>query len=366
MDMKKIINEGIERCVKPLTEKFFKLEEEHNALKQSFFKLEGQHHIIDQSFSELEDEHHILKQRIEENEKRSVPKDRVPELEKTIQSLRFRNVDLECKIKDLKENVDYCLIDKLESNIIKLRVQNTKFKARIGYLEAELELMKEKPSEKGKEKCENSEGGVESGKETTPDKVRVDYNKEFAIAIENGTEGCFFELLGKVDPNMRTGAEGYTPLMRACARSRVMFVKILLARGVEVDAQTKSGRTALMEASYACFGHVSAVRLLLEVGASPNLSDEDGKTALMYACAAGNLEIAKELLKWRAEPDMRCDEGKTALMYASKVGYIEIVKLLLANGADIDSKDGHGKTAYEIAKLASHGALAEYLAICQP
>ena len=399
MDMKKIINEGIERCVKPLTEKFFKLEEEHNALRQSFFKLEGQHHIIDQSFDVLEGEHHVLKQRIEEIEKRSVPKNRVPELEKTILGLRLRNVDLECKIKDMKENADYCLtdklektildlqfqkaelerkikdlkenvdtnlVDRLEGSIIKLRAQNANFKAKIKDLETELELMKEKPSEKGKEKCENSEGSVESDAssdtKTTPVRVYVPPippNKEFMIAIENGMEDRFSELLKRgLNLNMRDGVEGYTPLMRACAQNRVRFVMALLEKGVEVNAQTGNGLTALM----LCHGDSPVTRLLLEGGANPNLCDRDGETALMCACENGNAKGMLVLLKYGANADIKCNKGMTALMYAAAGNHLSMVKILLVHGVDKSVKDGYERDAIEIAKSFGYDEIATVIA----
>uniref|UniRef100_A0A4W5JZL0 Uncharacterized protein n=1 Tax=Hucho hucho TaxID=62062 RepID=A0A4W5JZL0_9TELE len=80
-------------------------------------------------------------------------------------------------------------------------------------------------------------------------------------------------------------ATGRTPLMCAAklprTADRTQFLRLLLARGAEVDRRDSEGRTALSLASEC--GHLDAVRLLVQNGAHPGSSDSQGRTPLAYA-----------------------------------------------------------------------------------
>lgn len=65
--------------------------------------------------------------------------------------------------------------------------------------------------------------------------------------------------------------------------------------GAEVDAEAKSGVTALWLASGE--GRTDVLKQLLESGASANNSRSDGITALMGAAAGGHGEVVNMLLK---------------------------------------------------------------------
>ena len=56
----------------------------------------------------------------------------------------------------------------------------------------------------------------------------------------------------------------------------------------------QAGQTALMLA--VSHGRADMVKMLLDVGASVNIQDEDGSTALMCASEHGHTEIVKMLL----------------------------------------------------------------------
>lgn len=57
--------------------------------------------------------------------------------------------------------------------------------------------------------------------------------------------------------------------------------KVLIEAGASVDLVTKSGNTAMMDASRA--GKVDLVNFLLEKGAAMNLETQLGRTPLMVA-----------------------------------------------------------------------------------
>jgi len=75
---------------------------------------------------------------------------------------------------------------------------------------------------------------------------------------------------------------GFTPIANAIRDSdRRRFAKLLRTRPGIVSARGNSGWTALMYAG--AYGRAGDVRALLSKGADPNLQNDNGATALMYA-----------------------------------------------------------------------------------
>jgi ankyrin repeat protein len=88
--------------------------------------------------------------------------------------------------------------------------------------------------------------------------------------------------------------DGFTPLIWAANRGAVKLVKLLLARGADVNAKTtqkhNSGRTALMYSK-----DIAVVRVLLDAGADPKAVEENGMHTWEFHTGA-----AAKLLKERA------------------------------------------------------------------
>lgn len=64
-------------------------------------------------------------------------------------------------------------------------------------------------------------------------------------------------------------------------------------------------------------GDPAAVAALLARGARPDLADNEAKTALTWAAAHAQLEIARRLLAAGARLDVQDAEGRTALIHAA-------------------------------------------------
>ena len=95
------------------------------------------------------------------------------------------------------------------------------------------------------------------------------------------------------------------------------------------------GATPLMYA--ALYGDADTVRLLLEGGADPNIRNDAGATALMWA--ADDSEKTRLLLDHHADANARSDDGRTPLMIAAgRFGSSTSVKLLLDHGANPSAK----------------------------
>lgn len=98
-------------------------------------------------------------------------------------------------------------------------------------------------------------------------------------------------------------------------------------------------------------------RFLEEALRDPALSGvtaEDGKTALMAACADDNLSLVESLLSGGVDVRARNARGGTALMYAAAGGSERIVRRLLDAGAEINHRAENGWTALTLASAKGH------------
>ncbi len=76
------------------------------------------------------------------------------------------------------------------------------------------------------------------------------------------------------------------------------------------------------------------VDLLAKKGASIDARDDDGWTPLMWASWSGLTRVATALIKLGATTNLADHRGNTALTIATQRGNTEIVKLLLAAGTN--------------------------------
>ena len=195
------------------------------------------------------------------------------------------------------------------------------------------------------------------------------------IAIENDDADGLARAL-KDDPSAarRRDDAGLTPLMQALYQHRFDLVEPLRAAAQPLDpweaaavgdvarlgalvardpacAETPAadGMAPLHLAAY--FRQPEAARLLLELGADPDLESSNPARlrALHAAAAAGHGGILRLLLERGAEVDAAQHGGWTALMSCAKRGDVELVTLLLDHGADPARQADSGETAADLA-----------------
>jgi len=107
-------------------------------------------------------------------------------------------------------------------------------------------------------------------------------------------------------------AEGADDIWTATAKGKLDAIKRHLAAGQDVNAKApKSNVTPLMIA--AITGQTDAANLLLAKGADPNLTNNDGSTALHMAAFFGHIEIVKALLDKGANVNVRNQRSETPL-----------------------------------------------------
>jgi ankyrin repeat protein len=138
------------------------------------------------------------------------------------------------------------------------------------------------------------------------------------------------------------------------------MVEILLKAGANPNAALPTGETPLMAAART--GKVDAVKVLLARGADVNAKETlKGQTGLMWAVAERHLTVAKTLIEHGANVKARSNNGATPLLFAAREGDLALARLLLAQGADVNEADSTGTGVLLMATVRGHVELAQVL-----
>lgn len=130
-----------------------------------------------------------------------------------------------------------------------------------------------------------------------------------------------------------------------------------------MESRDEKGRTALMNATHA--NEIELAESLITNGADVNARDELKDTPFLYAGAEGRLEILKLTLAHGADlTSLNRFEG-TALIPAAEKGHLENVWVLLATEIDIDHVNRPGWTALYEAVMRPRNGSEAYRGIVQ-
>lgn len=181
---------------------------------------------------------------------------------------------------------------------------------------------------------------------------------DFFKAVKIDDAAAISALLRRgMDPNMIEGERGDTGLILALREQSMKVFEVLLnAGGINLEAKSLNGDTALMIAVYK--GNKRAVEALLGKNAEVN---KPGWTALHYAAAIGDNDVVQRLLDKSAYIDAESPNKTTPIMMAARGGHILTVKLLLEEGADATLKNDQGLTAIDLARKYEHEDIVEGL-----
>jgi ankyrin repeat protein len=150
-----------------------------------------------------------------------------------------------------------------------------------------------------------------------------------------------------------------SPLVAAAKSGRCEVAKILIENGATLDLSLEARGTALHAAIAA--GDISMVKLLLMRGASTGARDSGESSALTAAANAENHDIVKLLTDMGADISARDERGWTALHRVVGEGKKGMVELLVASGVPANALTNDGLTALHLAEANQDGEMINVL-----
>lgn len=153
-------------------------------------------------------------------------------------------------------------------------------------------------------------------------------------AVQNDERLCRM-LCGKTstrEVNHRNNAKA-APLIEAAARGDdcAGVVAVLVEHGAELEAVDDQGRTALLWAC--CASAPQMLQALIDAGASIHAVDSDGASGLHHAATFGLDDIARTLIAAGADVNLRDAKGKSPLALAMEESCASTAAVLTASGA---------------------------------
>jgi ankyrin repeat protein len=183
--------------------------------------------------------------------------------------------------------------------------------------------------------------------------------------------------MGRPAPPLRDSIDAVEmarALLRKGASPNAQLKKAIIGRhtAFQGDASMGEGTTPLARAAKSA--DAAMIKVLLEGGADPRLTQKDGTTAAMIATAARGQRVysgtasvgtpATEadaltaltlLLETPVDVNAANGNGQTALHNAAARGSDPLVKLLIEKGARLDAKDRLGRLPIDMARGAGGG-----------
>lgn len=189
-------------------------------------------------------------------------------------------------------------------------------------------------------------------------------NTPLFSSLSRADEAIVRLLLGRCNLDIRD-EDGNTALIKlvrsshakqASAAKLLGLMQILLQHGASVEVTDSSGRTPLLLAA-AC-GDIPASSLLLDHKANINATDNTGRSPLMHASAQGNDGLVRLYLSRSADIEQRDNIARwTPLFFAANNGRAATVRLLLEHGANRNVVDTQSNTLTDVARMSGYWRL---------
>ena len=151
------------------------------------------------------------------------------------------------------------------------------------------------------------------------------------------------------DLDAKSELNGERALHLAVNLSDTSTLELLLELGANPNLPDNEGRSPLHSAAF--LGDAKSISILLEHGAELEARDERyGATPLSLAALTGKLAAAQALAEAGADLEARDDAGRTVLREAatmvswSEVGGSDLIDFLVSAGADVNAREDNGRT----------------------
>jgi ankyrin repeat protein/uncharacterized protein YjbI with pentapeptide repeats len=222
-------------------------------------------------------------------------------------------------------------------------------------------------------------GDFESGSYESGDYVSGDFESELDRDLdgESGDESADLPPLDEsmfssaaqqpdilapiADPFRKPPNKSAEDLKEAVRCNDVSAVRALLNAGASVRSANWYDTPVLVIAAE--LGHADIVQALIESGANVNTGYD--RLPLNTAAAHGHLEVVQILLDAGAFLHDAEESGHTALMTAAQRGHLPVVQALVARGAKINAVSRGGDTAFKLASKNGHQSVCDFFADCK-
>ncbi|XP_045115267.1 inversin-like isoform X2 [Portunus trituberculatus] len=175
-----------------------------------------------------------------------------------------------------------------------------------------------------------------------------------AMSKADGARDCVRTLIGAAPSNVNwQDFDGTTALHIAVAEARKETVDVILSvQNCNVNLTDNQFRTAL---HWACNRGVSAIAAhLMKRVAQVDAVDSYGATPLHYAAKHNHADIVELLVRWPRVKDIPTLDGHTSLMWAAAQGADSALTVMVRHGVLLTQADPRGCTALHIAAEAGH------------
>ena len=160
----------------------------------------------------------------------------------------------------------------------------------------------------------------------------------------------------------KLGTTGYIdiePFFQAIRENDIDTVRNYLDKGTDPNVEDDNGNTALLYAS--TLGATSIVKFLLEKGTDPNRRGADGFVPLHFAVFSNHIDTVHLLLNYGAKADPLNPSGYTPLYDAAAEGHLEVACTLIKHRADVSARGGDNSTPLHAAAYHGYTKVVELL-----
>jgi ankyrin repeat protein len=172
--------------------------------------------------------------------------------------------------------------------------------------------------------------------------IRTEADCEQWAAINNHYALCHFLIQAGAPINAKGGDAVATPVLWAAKRCNYYIVNLLLDHGADPLLTDDQGFNLLHSATLD--GNVYQIVLLLHQDIPVDIPDPQSHTPLMWAAYKGYSSCVDLFLRWGANVYATDDQGFTALHWALVKGSQGSIQKLLEYGADRFAKNNDGKS----------------------
>ncbi|XP_077522271.1 poly [ADP-ribose] polymerase tankyrase-like isoform X2 [Amblyomma americanum] len=160
----------------------------------------------------------------------------------------------------------------------------------------------------------------------------------------------------------RPNKEGWTPLHLAAKNGHLEAAQVLIR--YRADVNRTPGAPFSQISPLMCTaqqGNCDMVHALVSAGASVELLDECGRTALSHAVLNGQTAVCAKLLRLGSNPNRADVGGNTLVHYAAAYGWLNCLRLLVEAGAAPHKTNSSKATPVLVAFLKGHMGIVDYL-----